>query len=208
MGADAVAATYTDDRRVGAYMIEATTNPAITRALVSSAGAARLVLEESALVQVGNRWLAAVSFPLRDHLGKEGASRPPVGRVVAWLDVDAAVHAFERSQMVNIGFAVLAFGVVAVLIRLLLHVGTRRLEQEIARRTAEVEGLLARVSHLASRDPLTDLFNRVRSPSGCMPRSRGRGAAGRASAWSASISTGSSGSTTATAIPPATTCCA
>lgn len=162
MAPEAVAATFTDDRRIGERMIEASTNPAIARALAAPGRVPPVLGGDGTadLVEIGARWLAVTTFPLRDHLGKEEPSRPPVGTVVAWLDVDEAVHAFERSQYVNVAFAAGAFLLVAGLIRLLLNAVTRRLEGEIERRTAEVQRLLAEVSHLASRDPLTDLFNR------------------------------------------------
>ncbi|WP_207460100.1 GGDEF domain-containing protein [Azospirillum sp. SYSU D00513] len=156
----ALGATFTDDRRTGDWLIEASTNPAITRVLMDPVQGAELATAEAALVRVGDRWLAATRFPLRDHLGKEDPGRAAVGSVLAWVDVDDAVHAFERSQLVNVGVAVLAFLLIAGLIHLLLGVITRRLEGEVAQRTAQVEALLAEVSHLAHRDPLTELFNR------------------------------------------------
>lgn len=158
MAADAVAATFTDDRRIGDWFVEASSNPAITRALMGPGSAP--ITDDANLVEVGRRWLAVTRFPLKDHAGKDDPSRPPVGTVIAWMDVDEAVHAFQRSQLVNIGFAVLAFLSIAGLIRLLLAVVTRRLEEEVAQRTAEVQRLLVEVSHLANHDPLTDLFNR------------------------------------------------
>lgn len=156
----ALAATFTDDRRIGDWLVEASTNPAITRALMDPARGGGLPDADGTLLRIGDRWFAATGFPLRDHPGKEDPSRPPAGVVLAWADVNEAVHAFERSQLVNLGWAVLAFLLIAGLIRLLIGVVTRRLEEEIAQRTADVQRLLAEVSHLASRDPLTDLFNR------------------------------------------------
>lgn len=160
MDAYALGATFTDDRRTGDWLIEASTNPAITRALMDPAQGADLARSDAALVRIGGRWLAATRFALHDHLGKDDPARPPAGVVLAWVDVDEAVHAFERSQLVNIGWAVFAFLLIAGLIRLLIGVVTRRMEEEIEQRTAEVQRLLAEVSHLASRDALTDLFNR------------------------------------------------
>ncbi|CAO3414903.1 GGDEF domain-containing protein [Azospirillum doebereinerae] len=159
MAPEAVAGTFTDDRRIGPWLIEASSNPAITRTLMGPDGPP-IVADDANLVEVGNRWLAVTRFSLADHLGKEDPARPPVGTVVAWMDVDEAVHAFERTQLLNLGVAVLAFLLAAGLVRLLLAVVVQKLEGEVRQRTAEVQALLVEVSHLANHDPLTGLFNR------------------------------------------------
>ena len=156
----AVDAYFTPDRRVSGYFIEATSNPAMTRALMASKQPPRLESSGTALNKLAGRWCVITTFPLLDHLGKDDSVRPPIGVVAVWEDMDDAVVAFERSQMASAGYAIAAFLLAEVLIWRLLNVVTVQLEREVARRTGEVETLLEKLSHLASRDPLTELFNR------------------------------------------------
>jgi diguanylate cyclase (GGDEF)-like protein len=153
-------AQFTDNRRIGDWLVEASTNPAVTRALLAPERQALSVGSVGRPVQVGARWFATMSFPLRDFLGKDDPDRPAVGQVLIWLSVDEAMKALEQAKIRNIIGAVAGFLIVSLLIYLLVQLATSKLEAEIRRRTSEVQSLLEEVSFLAERDPLTGLYNR------------------------------------------------
>jgi diguanylate cyclase (GGDEF)-like protein len=153
-------AQFTDNRRIGDWLVEASTNPAVTRALLAPERQALSVGSAGRPVQVGARWFATMSFPLRDFLGKDDPDRPAVGQVLIWLSVDEAMKSLEQAKTRNIIGAVAGFLVVSLLIYLLVQLATSKLEAEIRRRTSEVQSLLEEVSFLAERDPLTGLYNR------------------------------------------------
>lgn len=166
---DAVAATmngpdldaqFTDDRRVGPWLIEASTNPAVTRALLTAQNDPTRRDGPGEPIQIGARWFAAAAFPLRDHLGKDDPARPDAGAVLTWISVDEGVKALEMARLRNIAGAAAAFAVISILVCRLVQIATSRLEKEVRRRTSEVQSLLEEVSFLAERDPLTGLYNR------------------------------------------------
>lgn len=160
MAPQAVESYFTPDRRMPGYFIEATSNPAMTRSLVTAGGALGATAAGAQLRQLAGRWCVISTFALRDHLGKTDTARPSIGTVVVWEDMDAAVLTFRDSQMTSAAYAIAAFLLAEILIWRLLSVVTVHLEREVARRTGEVGELLEKLSHLARRDPLTDLFNR------------------------------------------------
>lgn len=159
MSADDMAAQFTDNRRIGPWLIEASTNPAVTRALLSEKTTTR-DLGPGSPIQIGARWYAAAAFPLRDHLGKDDDARGDAGMVLTWISVDEGVKALEEAEQRNIAGAAAAFAVISILAFWLVRLATSKLENEVRRRTSEVQSLLEEVSFLAERDPLTGLYNR------------------------------------------------
>lgn len=153
-------ALFTENRRVGDWLVEASTNPAVTRALLAPERGDPASRPAGEPVQIGARWFATMTFPLRDHLGKDDPSRPDAGRVLIWLNVDEAMKALEQAKNRNIVAAVVGFVVIGGLIWFLMRLATSKLEAEVRRRTSEVQSLLEEVSFLAERDPLTGLYNR------------------------------------------------
>jgi diguanylate cyclase (GGDEF)-like protein len=151
---------FTPDRRVSNFFIEATSNPAMTRALMSSEQPPRLDASTTSLLRLAGRWCVVTTFPLLDHLGKDDPARPPIGVVATWEDMDDIVAAFHRSQIASAAYAAIAFLLAEGLVWWLLTVVTTRLEREVDRRTGEVKDLLEKLSHMANHDPLTNLFNR------------------------------------------------
>ena len=153
-------AQFTDNRRVGDWLMEASTNPAVTRALLAPERGDPALRPAGEPVRIGARWFATLTFPLRDHLGKDDPSRPDAGRVLVWLNVDEAVKALDEARDRNIAAAVVGFIIIGGLILWLVRLATAKLEAEVRRRTSEVQSLLEEVSFLAERDPLTGLYNR------------------------------------------------
>jgi len=160
MAPQAVDRYFTPDRRLPGFFIEAASNPAMARALMASDQRPGTGSNGTALIQLAGRWCVVTTFPLLDHLGKNDPARPPIGVVAVWEDMDAAVLAFRHSQLTSAAYALIAFLLAEGLIWRLLTVVTAHLEQEVARRTGEVQELLAKLSHQANRDSLTELFNR------------------------------------------------
>lgn len=151
---------FTENRRIGDWLMEASTNPAVTRALLAPERGDPALRPAGEPVQIGARWFATMTFPLRDHLGKDDPSRPDAGRVLIWLNVDEAMKALDEARRRNITAAIVGFVVIGGLIWWLMRLATARLEAEVRRRTSEVQSLLEEVSFLAERDPLTGLYNR------------------------------------------------
>lgn len=152
---------FRPDRVAGPWLMEASTNPALTRhfaadipALEETATTTRLVRGE------GGRWFGLTTFPLKDFAANLDDNPPPVGLVMAWQDATAQVVAAQADLRDTVVFATLAFLLVEILLVLSVRLATRRLEQEIATATTEAHSLLEQVSQMAERDPLTDLYNR------------------------------------------------
>ena len=160
MDGDVTNEYFSPDRRWHNWFIEAASNPALTRALLAADPIPDPKRREVHLIRVVDRWFSVTYFPLRDYRNRQDAGAPSSGVVIGWQDLTDRVHQFNRNQVINLCFAVTAFIVMEFLIWLLIDVVTRRLEHEIQTRTKEVNALLARVSVLANRDGLTELFNR------------------------------------------------
>ncbi|MDR3518289.1 MAG: diguanylate cyclase [Azospirillaceae bacterium] len=160
MASEAIDAYYTADRRIGPFFIEAASNPAMTRALVNSQQPPRLDIGEPPLMEILGHWVTVTYFPFHDQATKNDPARPAIGIVAIWQDMDDIVREFHRHQLTSLGFAVLAFGLMDILLYRLIHLVTVRLEDEVSRQTNAVQKLLVEVSALAERDHLTDLFNR------------------------------------------------
>jgi diguanylate cyclase (GGDEF)-like protein len=160
MDGEVVGDYFTPDRRWHNWFIEAASNPALTRALLAADPMPDPKHREVHLIRVADRWFSVTYFPLSDYRSRHDAAAPSSGVVVGWQDLTDRVNQFNRTQAINLAFAVTAFIVMEVLLWLLINMVTRRLEQEISTRTQEVNELLARVSVLANRDGLTELFNR------------------------------------------------
>jgi|GEM_PF-3236014 diguanylate cyclase (GGDEF)-like protein len=160
MEEEAASEYFSPDRRWNRWFTEAASNPALTRALLAADPMPDARRREVHLVHVGDRWFSVTYFPLSDDRSRHDASAPSAGVVVGWQDLTDRVRQFNRNQEINLCFAATAFVIMEGLTWLLINLVTRRLEQEITSRTQEVNELLARVSILANRDGLTELFNR------------------------------------------------
>ncbi|MDR3439744.1 diguanylate cyclase [Telmatospirillum sp.] len=160
MAPEAVESYFTPDRRIGNFFIEAASNPAMTRALVASEQPPDPNMTEPPLMKILGRWVTVTYFPFRDQASRTDASRPPVGVVAIWQDMDQLVHDFQRRQLISLGFAIAAFVVMEFFLHRLIRLVTARLEDEISRTTSAVQTLLRDVSDLANRDHLTELYNR------------------------------------------------
>ncbi|MCR6632343.1 MAG: diguanylate cyclase [Magnetospirillum sp.] len=151
---------FSPDRVAGDWVMEASSNPALTRRF---AGGIRPMADGAVtrLVRVeGQRWFGVTTFALRDFAALADGDRAPVGVVAAWQDATELVAAADADLRENILFAALAFLLVETFLILSVRMVTRRLEVEIDIATAEVRSLLDKVTAMAERDPLTDLYNR------------------------------------------------
>jgi diguanylate cyclase (GGDEF)-like protein len=156
MNAATIDTYFTPDRRIGAFFVEATSNPAMTRALLTPSQPPAA----PQLIQCLGHWYAVTAFPLSDGTGKMAPTNAVPATVLAWQDADGTVQKFRDDQMVSVGFATGAFLLGELLIWQLLTLVIRHLEHQVERRTAEIAELLTRVQTMAKRDFLTELFNR------------------------------------------------
>jgi len=155
-------AQFTPDRVTAhGWLIEASSNPAITRSVIDSLPPLAQDQSETRLIQTpSGKWLGVTTFPLLDFAAKSDPSRPPVGMVAVWQDATDLLAGVNQGLRHNLVAALLAFLLVESVLVVGVQYTTRRLESEIARATAESRQLLHRVTELAERDPLTDVYNR------------------------------------------------
>ncbi|HDP88682.1 MAG TPA: diguanylate cyclase [Thioalkalivibrio sp.] len=104
----------------------------------------------------GKRRFAQTVVPLE----LAGAGRSIAGAVVLWFDAEAALAAYERTLVVNIGYAAAGFIVLGLVLFVLLRGGMRVFETELRRRTSEIRQLNRRLTRMATTDSLTGLHNR------------------------------------------------
>lgn len=155
-------ALFTADRIIdGGWLMEASSNPAITRLIVGNLsqparGQSTTVLQRSP----AGRWLGVTTFPLLDYSARGDGERAPVGMVAVWQDASDLMTGLHGDLRTTLVTAVLAFLLVESVLILGVRMATRRLENEITNATAESRALLDRVTELAERDPMTDLYNR------------------------------------------------
>jgi len=138
---------------VNGNFVEATLHPEV-RELLIQPQIAELVKQSGTIwLQLGERHLAFTAFPFRDYLGRQDAQRPPVGTVLAWMDVEDDIQRLERDLSFNIAYAVIAFILIEVMLFLALRRATFSLEKMVANQTAELRDM-------AAHDELTGLYNR------------------------------------------------
>lgn len=155
-------ALFTPDRVTGrGWLIEASSNPAITRAVIDALPQPGRGASETRLVRgPGERWLGVTTFPLLDFPAQAQPERAPVGMVAVWQDATDLVDGLHGDLRRTLAWALAAFLLVETVLVGGVHLATRRLEEEIAKATNESRLLLLKVTELAERDPLTDLYNR------------------------------------------------
>lgn len=96
------------------------------------------------IIKLGNQYLAIFYFPLRDYRGELNKALPASGVVLMWSDATALIESFNKSIVVNVIYALLAFVVVEIALIWLF-----RREKRLA--LAEQE---------ANMDGLTNIYNR------------------------------------------------
>ncbi|MFA6022413.1 MAG: diguanylate cyclase [Rhodospirillales bacterium] len=155
-------ALFTPDRITErGWLMEASSNPAITRAVIDALPQpARGQSDTRLLRSPAGRWLGVTTFPLLDFPAQADAARPPIGMVAVWQDATDLIDGLHADLRTTMAGALLAFILVETVLIAGVHLTTRRLEREIAGATAESRALLRKVTELAERDPLTDLYNR------------------------------------------------
>ncbi|MCA1906864.1 MAG: diguanylate cyclase [Magnetospirillum sp.] len=156
------AAQFTPDRVTEhGWLIEASSNPAITRSVIDTLPPLAQDQSDTRMIQTpSGKWLGVTTFPLLDFAAKADPTRPPVGMVAVWQDASDLREGVNRGLRHTLAAALLAFLLVETVLIVGIRYTTRRLESEIARATAESRQLLQRVTELAERDPLTDVYNR------------------------------------------------
>jgi diguanylate cyclase (GGDEF)-like protein len=138
---------------VNGNFVEATLHPEV-RELLIQPQIAELVKQSGTIwLRLGERHLAFTAFPFRDYLGRQDAQRPPVGTVLAWMDVGDDIQRLERDLSFNIAYAVIAFILIEIMLFFALRRATFSLEKMVANQTAELRDM-------AAHDELTGLYNR------------------------------------------------
>ncbi|MBU0688659.1 MAG: diguanylate cyclase [Gammaproteobacteria bacterium] len=134
-------------------IVEATLHPEV-RELLANAQIARLVEQKGTLwLKLGERHLAFTAFPLRDYLAQQDPQRPPIGTVMAWMDVEKDIQQLQRDLSFNVTYAVIAFLLIETMLFFALRRATFSLEKMIAKQTATLRDM-------AAHDELTGLYNR------------------------------------------------
>ena len=152
---------FSPDRVAGPWVMEASSNPALTRRFLPNLPQRISTDTETRLIRVeGGRWFGLTTFPLDGFSPSTGDRTPPAGMVAAWQDASDLMGAAQQDVKESILMAVAGFLAVLVLLITSVRLATRRLETEIAEATAESRSLLDQVSAMAERDPLTGLYNR------------------------------------------------
>ena len=142
-----------DNPSIDGHLVEETLHPEV-RELLAHPQVTELVRHTGTRwFKIGDRYLAFTAFPLRDYLGQQDAQRPPVGTVMAWMDVETDVRQLRRDLSFNIIYAVLAFILIEVLLFYALRKATHSLERVVARQTDALH-------EIAVHDELTGLYNR------------------------------------------------
>lgn len=83
-----------------------------------------------------------------------------VGVVALWFDAESALTAYEHTLTLNIAYAVGGFVLLELVLFALLRAGVGFFESELRRRTSEIRQLNRKLTHMATTDALTGLFNR------------------------------------------------
>lgn len=162
MWPDAVKTYFTHRQPACDCYLEATTAEEAALALLPLvSGRLRAAQSGTELIEDGPAGPVAVTFrPLTDFLGDDGRRSGPVGSIMLWRDVTAEVGAFHRDQRNALALAIGAFIAIEVLLFVAVRVLARRLEDEVDRRTGEVQALNAELHRQATTDALTGLANR------------------------------------------------
>ena len=103
-----------------------------------------------------HRRFAATWVPL----DVDAAAATPAGAVMIWFDAESALAAYEHNLALNVAYAVGGFVLLELVLFVLLRAGVGFFESELRRRTSEIRQLNRKLTHMATTDALTGLFNR------------------------------------------------
>ena len=103
-----------------------------------------------------DRRFAATWVPL----DVDAASPAPAGAVMIWFDAESALAAYEHNLALNVAYAVGGFVLLELVLFVLLRAGVGFFESELRRRTSEIRQLNRKLTHMATTDALTGLYNR------------------------------------------------
>lgn len=104
----------------------------------------------ASILKLEDTYYAISHFPLRDYIGTKNPERKNVGSVVFWRNADNEMAAFQKSQLFNVGYGILGFFLIEILLFLGFRVATRRLETEVADRTVEISSAKADLERQAA----------------------------------------------------------
>jgi diguanylate cyclase (GGDEF)-like protein len=116
----------------------------IIRVLKHLGISSEFVARNAGILELGDRYLSAYYFPLRDYEGEKNPALPPAGFVLMWEDVTPMVDDLHASVKYNIIYAIVGFILIEII---LIWTFNRELRLVVAEREA-------------TRDPLTGLYNR------------------------------------------------
>lgn len=92
-------------------------------------------------VLVDGQNISVTSFPLFDYLALRNKTNRPVGTILIWSNVDQAVAAFKRDLSVAVGYAILGYLLIEILLYFGIKFSTRHLERKISVSTMELREL-------------------------------------------------------------------
>lgn len=130
---------YRDSPPVGGLFLESSLAPELAKTLAKTVDPLALAVNVGVtLFRQPDGVMSVGAFPLRDYRGGKIPRLADAGLVLLWRDATHEYAEFQGSVRTNIIYAVAAF----LLLEVVLYYGvgyvTRRLEQEIQRRTHEV----------------------------------------------------------------------
>jgi diguanylate cyclase (GGDEF)-like protein len=141
-------------------VLEASTRPEIRDFIEAGVFLDRQERLQNDIIAANGRHYAISHWPLRDYLGDVEPQRDSVGRIVVWRDISDRVAAFHHDQWLTIAYAISAWLIVEILLYFVIRLGTRKLEEEVDQRTAEIRDLNAQLQQQANTDALTGILNR------------------------------------------------
>ncbi|GAB6054110.1 hypothetical protein JCM17960_29300 [Magnetospira thiophila] len=155
MWPEAIKKVFGQSQSACGCMLEAASRDGLEEILSAAQSSAIYLQTKGAeFIEVGDHTFAISHFPLRDYKGTKDLARPPVGALVFWRNADAQIAAYDMSQQITIGYGIVGFIVIEILLIVAFRYASRKLANEVTAKTRALSDSETRFRRLFENAPI------------------------------------------------------